>query len=134
MQWECFSRGGPLFLPDEPGYKKSRVIPQSWQEATDQTHLNKLRQELNLLQNPPQPQEEPLGSQPRCSGHERRPVVCPDNVYESWNPTQFEQISNREFRKIIKGVPAPSGSGNRPDSPLHEGKGKQCADYLVKMV
>jgi hypothetical protein len=82
----------------------------------------------------PQPQEGPSGSQPRCSGCERRPVVHPDNVYESWNPTQSKQISNREFREITEGVPAPSGSGNRPDSPLHEGKGKQCADYLVKIV
>jgi hypothetical protein len=32
---------------------------------------------------PPQPQEGPLGSQPRCSGHERRPVIHPDNVYGS---------------------------------------------------
>jgi hypothetical protein len=74
------------------------------------------------------------GSQPRHSGHERRPVVCPDNVYGSRNPTQSEQMSNREFREIIDDVPALSGSGNRPDSPPHEGKGKKCADYLVKMV
>jgi Reverse transcriptase (RNA-dependent DNA polymerase) len=80
---------------------------------------------------PPQPQEEPLGLQPRRSGRNRRPVVCPDNVYGSWNPTQSEQMSNREFRKIIDDVPAPSGSGNRPDSPPHEGKGKKRADYLV---
>jgi hypothetical protein len=56
---------------------------------------------------PPQPQEEPLGSQPRCSGHERRPVVRPDNVYESRNPTQSEQMSNKEFREIIDDIPAP---------------------------
>jgi Reverse transcriptase (RNA-dependent DNA polymerase) len=43
-------------------------------------------------------------------------------------------MSNREFREIIDDVPAPSGSGNRPDSPPHEGKGKEHADYLVKMV
>jgi hypothetical protein len=43
-------------------------------------------------------------------------------------------MSNREFRKIIDDVPTPSGSGNRPDSPLHEGKGKEHADYLVRMV
>jgi hypothetical protein len=43
-------------------------------------------------------------------------------------------MSNREFREIIDDVPAPSGSGNRPDSAPHEGKGKKCADYLVKMV
>jgi hypothetical protein len=83
---------------------------------------------------PPQPQEELSGSQPRRSGCERRPVVHPDNVYGSRNPTQSEQMSNREFRKIIDGVPAPSGSGNRPDSPLHEGKGKKCADYLVNQM
>jgi hypothetical protein len=83
---------------------------------------------------PPQPQEGPSDSQPRRSGHERRPVVCPDNVYRSQNPIQSEQMSNREFREIIDNVPAPSGSSNRPDSPPHEGKGKQRADYLVKMV
>jgi hypothetical protein len=74
---------------------------------------------------PPQPQEEPSGSQPRRSSCERRPVVRPDNVYESRNPTQSEQMSNREFRKIIDDVPAPSGSSNRPDPPFHEGKGKK---------
>jgi hypothetical protein len=83
---------------------------------------------------PPQPEEGPSGSQPRCSGRERRPVVHPDNVYRSRNPTQSEQMSNREFRKVIDDVPAPSGSSNRPDSPPHEGKGKKCADYLVKMI
>jgi hypothetical protein len=83
---------------------------------------------------PPQPQEGLLGSQPRCSGRERRPVVHPDNVYRSRNPTQSEQMSNREFREIIDNVPALSGSGNKPDSSPHEGKGKTCADYLVKMV
>jgi hypothetical protein len=40
-------------------------------------------------------------------------------------------MSNRELREIINDVPAPSGSGNRPDSPPHEGKGKKRADYLV---
>jgi hypothetical protein len=82
---------------------------------------------------PPQPQEGPSGSQPRRSGHERRPVVCPDNVYGSRNPTQSEQISNKEFREIIEGVPAQSGSSNRPDSPPYEGKGKKHADYLVNI-
>jgi Reverse transcriptase (RNA-dependent DNA polymerase) len=82
----------------------------------------------------PQPQERPSGSQPRRSGRERRPVVRPDNVYGSQNPTQSEKMSNREFREIIDDVPAPSGSGNRLDSPPHEGKGKKHADYLVKMV
>jgi hypothetical protein len=43
-------------------------------------------------------------------------------------------MSNREFREIIDDVPAPSGSGNRPDSPPHEGRGKEHANYLVKMV
>jgi hypothetical protein len=83
---------------------------------------------------PLQPQEGLPGSQPRCSGHEERPVIRPDNVYGSQNPTQSEQMSNREFREIIDDVPAPSGSGNRLDSPPHEGKGKKCADYLVKIV
>jgi hypothetical protein len=134
MQWEHFSRGGPLFLPGKPGYKESRVIPPSWQEATDHARLERLRQELNLPINSPRQQEEPSGLQPRHSGRERRPVVCPDNVYESQNPTQSEQMSDREFREIVDDVPALSGSGNRPDSPANEGKGKKCANYLVKMV
>jgi Reverse transcriptase (RNA-dependent DNA polymerase) len=54
-------------------------------------------------------------------------------VYESWNPTQSEQISNREFRKILDDIPAPSGSSNRPDSPPDE-EGILRADYLIKMV
>ena len=41
-----------------------------------------------------QPQEEASGSQPRTSGHERRPAIRPDNVYGSRNPTQSEQMSN----------------------------------------
>jgi Reverse transcriptase (RNA-dependent DNA polymerase) len=91
--------------------------------------------ELPYVPNPPaQPQEGPSGSQPRHSSHERRPVVCPDNVYRSQNPTQSEQMSNREFREIMDNVSAPSGSSNRPDSPSHEGKGKKCANYLVKIV
>jgi Reverse transcriptase (RNA-dependent DNA polymerase) len=91
--------------------------------------------EISYVSNlPPQRQEEQSGSQPRCSSCERRPVVCPDNVYGSQNPTQSEQKSSREFREITEDVPAPSGSGNRPNSPPHKGKGKQCADYLVKMV
>jgi hypothetical protein len=61
-------------------------------------------------------------------------VIHPDNLYWSQNPTQSEQISNEEFREITQDVPTPSGSGNRPDSPPHEGKGKKHANYLVKMV
>ena len=73
------------------------------------------------------------GSQPRCSSHDRRPVIHPDNVYGSRNPTQSEQMSNRDFGRIIRGVPAPSKApGNRPNSPLSEGKGKQHADSLVQ--
>ena len=85
---------------------------------------------------PPQLQEEPSGSQPRCSNCERRPAIHPDNVYGSQNPTQSEQMSSQEFREIIEGVPAPSEApGNRPDFPPAKEKGKKCADYLVnKMV
>jgi Reverse transcriptase (RNA-dependent DNA polymerase) len=91
--------------------------------------------ELPYVPDPPlQLQEGPSGSQPRHSSRKRRPVVRPDDVYGSQNPTQSEQISNREFREIIDDVPAPSGYGNRPDSPPHEKKGKKCADYLVKMI
>ena len=82
-----------------------------------------------------QPQEEASGSQPRTSGCERRPAICPDNVYRSQNPTQSEQMSNREFRDLIEGVSAPSGApGNEPNSPPGEGQRTERADYLVKMV
>ena len=70
------------------------------------------------------------GSQPRCSSGNERPVVHPDNVYGSQNPTQSEQMSNRDFVRIIRGVPAPSEApGNRPDSPPSDGN---CADSLVQ--
>ena len=80
-----------------------------------------------------QPQEEASGSQPRASGCERRPAICPDNVYGSRNPTQSEQMSNREFRELIEGVPAPSGD-NKPNSPPGEGQRTERANYLVKTV
>ena len=71
--------------------------------------------------------------QPRHSSHDRRPVVHPDNVYGSQNLTQSEQMSNRDFGRITRGVPAPSEApGNRPNSPPSEGKDKQCADSLVQ--
>ena len=42
-------------------------------------------------------------------------------------------MSNRDFGRIIRGVPAPyEAPGNRPDSPPSEGKGKQRADSLVQ--
>ena len=54
-------------------------------------------------------------------------------MYGSQNPTQSEQMSNRDFGRTIRGVPAPSEApGNRPDSPPSEGKGKQCADSLIQ--
>ena len=41
-------------------------------------------------------------------------------------------LSNRDFGRIIRGVPAPSEApGNRPDSPPSDGKGKQHANSLV---
>jgi hypothetical protein len=117
-------------IPPIPSHRRAAAEQVPWKPACDERGI-----ELPYVPDPPlQPQEGPLGSQPRCSGCERRPVVRPDNVYESQNPTQSEQMSNREFRKIIDDVPAPSGSGNRPDSPSHKGKGKECADYLVKVV
>jgi hypothetical protein len=100
-------------------------------DYTDDGYIIPPVEQIPVPQLPPQPQEGPSGSQPRRSGRERRPVVRPDNVYGSRNPTQSEQMSNREFREIIDDVPAPSGSGNRPDSPPYEGKGKKRADFLV---
>jgi hypothetical protein len=76
-----------------------------------------------------QPQEGLSGLQPRHSGHDRRPVNHPDNVYGSRNPTQSEQVGDQEFEELIEGVPAQS------DPPLDpKGKGKEHADYLVKMI
>ena len=45
-QWVRFQQGGPLYLPGEPGDEESRFIPQEWRDATDNAHLNKLRQEI----------------------------------------------------------------------------------------
>jgi hypothetical protein len=90
----------------------------------------------NRLQNNPvtQPQEGPSGSQPRHSGRVRQPVVHPDNIYGNQNPIESEWMSNQGFQRLTEGVPAPSGSGNRPKSPPYEGKGKKCADYLARIV
>jgi hypothetical protein len=117
-------------IPPIPPHRRAAAEQVPWEPTHDEKGVK-----LPYVPDPqPQPQKGPSGSQPRRSGHERRPVVCPDNVYRSRNPTQSEQMSNRQFREIIDDVPAPSGSGNRPDSPPHEGKGKKHADYLVKMV
>jgi hypothetical protein len=44
-------------------------------------------------------------------------------------------MSSQEFRDLTEGVPAPSEApGNWPDSPPNKGKGKKCADYLVRVV
>jgi hypothetical protein len=81
-----------------------------------------------------QPQEGLSGSQPRRSGRARQPVVHPDNIYGNQNPIESEQMSNQGFQRLMEGVPAPSGSGNRPKSPPYEGKGKKRADYLARIV
>jgi Reverse transcriptase (RNA-dependent DNA polymerase) len=84
-----------------------------------------------------QPQEGLSGLQPRHSGRDRRPVNHPDNVYGSWNPTQSEQVGDQEFEKLIEGVPAPSEDPGNESSNFvldPKGKGKEHADYLVKMV
>jgi hypothetical protein len=107
-------------IPPIPSHRRTVAEQAPWKPTHDERGV-----ELPYVpDSPPQPQEGPSGSQPRHSSRERRPVVRPDNVYESRNLTQSEQMSNREFREIIDDVPAPSGSGNRPDSPPHEGKGK----------
>jgi hypothetical protein len=109
-------------IPAIPSHCRVAAEQAPWRPTCNE---NGRGRELPYVPNPPpQPQEGPSGSQPRHFGHERRPVVCPDNVYGSRNPTQSEQMSNRKFREIIDDVPEPSGSGNRPDSPHHEGKGK----------
>jgi hypothetical protein len=115
------------------------LIPSHYRAAAEQVPAIDERGKVipyvpNLL---PQPQEESSGSQHRHFSHDRRPVNCPDNVYGSQNPTQSEQVGDREFEELIEGVPAPSedsgnGSSNSPLDP--KGKGKEHADYLVKMV
>jgi hypothetical protein len=40
-------------------------------------------------------------------------------------------MSNQGFQRLMEGVPAPSGSGNRPESSPYEAQGKKCADYLA---
>jgi hypothetical protein len=80
---------------------------------------------------PAQPQKGLSGSQPRRSGCARQPVVCPDNIYGNQNPIESEWMSNQGFQRLMEGVPAPSRSSNRPESPPYEGKGKQKANYLA---
>jgi hypothetical protein len=100
------------------------------------TEGNTLPYLWNRLQDNPvaQPQEGPSGSQPRRSSRVRQPVVRPDNIYGNQNPIESEQMSNQGFQRLTEGVPAPSGSGNRPKSPPYEGKGKKHADYLARIV
>jgi hypothetical protein len=43
-------------------------------------------------------------------------------------------MSNQGFQRLMEGVPAPSGSGNRPKSLPYEGKGKKHADYLAQIM
>jgi hypothetical protein len=126
---QCRLHREQMGIPPIPPHRRAAA-----EQAPYKLTFDKRGMEMPYVPNPPQPQEEPLGSQPRRPGCERRPVVHPDNVYGSQNPTQSEQMCNREFREIIDNVPAPSGSDNRPDSLPHEGKGKERADYLVKMV
>jgi hypothetical protein len=127
---ECRLHREQMGIPPIPPHCKAAAEQAPWKPHVDERDV-----ELPYVPDPqPQPQEGLSGSQPRRSGCERRPVVHPDNVYGSQNPTQSEQMSNREFKEIIDDVPEPSGSGNRPDSPPNEGKGKKRADYLVKIV
>jgi hypothetical protein len=131
MFWPDQLIGDQFLTPDKRRLRREQAgippIPPHCRAAAEQVPaFDERGVEIPYVpQLPPQPQEEPSGSQPRRSGHERRPVVRPDNVYGSRNPTQSEQMSNREFRNIIDDVPAPSGSGNRLDSPPHGGKGKK---------
>jgi hypothetical protein len=81
-----------------------------------------------------QPQEGPSGLQPRRSGHARQPVVHPDNIYGNQNSIESEWMSNQGFQRLTEGVPVPSGSGNRPESPPYEGKGKKRANYLARIM
>jgi hypothetical protein len=69
-----------------------------------------------------QPQEGLSGSQPRHAGHARQPVIRPNNIYENQNPIESERMSNQGFQRLTEGIPVPSG--NRPESPPYEGKGK----------
>ena len=105
-------------------------------QFTDDGHLIPPLIPNPTLPNDPavQPQEDPSGSQLRRSGRTRQPVIHPDNIYGNQNPIDSEQMSNQGFQRLIVGVPVPSGSSNRPKSPLSEGKGKQRADHLARIV
>jgi hypothetical protein len=90
-------------IPPIPSHCRAAAKQAPWRPTRDERGM-----ELPYVSDPqPQPQEGPSGSQPRHSGHERRLVVHSDNLYGSRNPTQSEQMSNREFREIIDDVPAP---------------------------
>jgi hypothetical protein len=73
------------------------------------------------------------GSQLRCSGRTTQPVVHPDNLYGNQAPVDTKQMTNTEFWRLTSGVPAPSGSRNRSQSPQNKGKGKEHADYLARI-
>jgi hypothetical protein len=72
-----------------------------------------------------QPQEGPSGSQPKCSGCARQPVIRSDNIYGNQSPIESERMSNQGFQRLMQGVPVPSGSGNRPESPPMKEKTKR---------
>jgi hypothetical protein len=51
---------------------------------------------------PPLPPQEKLSDlQPRHLGRERRPTLCPDNLYGSRPLTSTERMSTREFEKLV---------------------------------
>jgi hypothetical protein len=79
------------------------------------------------------PQAGPSGSQPRCSSRTTRPVVCLNNLYGNQAPVDTKQMTDTEFQRLTSGVPAPSGSQSRSQSPQNTGKGKQKADYLARI-
>jgi hypothetical protein len=62
--------------------------------TTEQHAVHREQMDIPPIPIRPQPQEGWSGSQPRCSGHDRRPVNCPDNVYRGQNPTQSEQVGD----------------------------------------
>jgi Reverse transcriptase (RNA-dependent DNA polymerase) len=111
-----------------------------WGKSDDpwvQDFMETYRPNLSFQQEPSppaQPQEGLSSLQPRHSSHARQPVVCPDNIYGNQNPIESEQMSNQRFQRLMEGIPAPSGSSNRPESPPYEGKGKKCANYLAQIM
>jgi hypothetical protein len=119
----CYNAGGT----EQPAYDtEGNIFPYLWYRLQEQQGL-----QTDLVA---QPQDGLSGLQPRRSGHARQPVIHPDNIYGNQNPIESEWMSNQGFQRLTEGIPVPSRSSNKPESPSYEGKGKKRANYLAQIV